>query len=373
MRHLSEGALRRMQDELLAIGATEKAHHVACLACQARSAEMAADARSAGEMLALPDLRLSPELALTRLRRAIEATESARPITRRERLLARLSLEWPKAARPTAVLLFAAVLLGLASASGLAQNLFKIFEPKHFQPVTVSPSDLNRAGLLLDYGKLTWTAGPPTLRPVDGAAAATAETGLAVLTPSALPSGVPSKVSYAVAPHSTASYTLNAADLRSSAQKARATVSPMPASLDGSTLYLDAGPTLMELYGGTVPTASGTGAEPPVLVIVETRTPTISSTGATTRQLEDYLLAQPGVPPELAAQLRAIRDPSATLPVPIPAGLASTRQVKVRGVDGLLVDAGFVSGVVWQDKGVIYAVGGQLTPDQVLSIANSLH
>ena len=111
----------------------------------------------------------------------------------------------------------------------------------------------------------------------------------------------------------------------------------------------------------------------PTLVIAQTRIPTVDSTGATAAQLEDYLLSQPGVPPEIAAQLRAIKDPVSTLPVPIPKGLATTEPVQVNGVSGLMIKATIAAGVVWEKNGVIYAVGGQLTPDQVLAIATTLH
>jgi hypothetical protein len=80
------------------------------------------------------------------------------------------------------------------------------------------------------------------------------------------------------------------------------------------------------------------------------------------------------VPPAIAAQIRAIKDPSSTLPIPIPKGLATTEPVEINGVPGgLLIRAVVGAGVVWQKNGVIYAVGGQLTPDQVLAIATSLH
>jgi hypothetical protein len=111
----------------------------------------------------------------------------------------------------------------------------------------------------------------------------------------------------------------------------------------------------------------------PTLVIAQTRVPTVDSNGATTAQLEDYLLSQPGVPPELAAQVRAIKDPSTTLPIPIPAGLATTESTQINGTPATLIKAVLGAGVVWVKNGVIYAVGGQLTPDQVLAIATSLH
>ena len=373
MLHLSDGVLRRKADEPLAIGAPQKQHYDACLDCQARFSDIARDSATVAELMAVPELPLSPELALSRLRRGIEAGEAARPVTFAERVTTGARQRWPRVSRSVAALAFAAILLGLLGTSGVAQTMFKIFEPQQFQAVQVRPTDLNRIGLALDYGKLQWTSGPPDLKPVASASQAAERSGLPLLTPGALPPGIPSTVSYLVAPRTTGSLTLNAVRLRSSAEKAGVTVSPMPASIDGSTLYLDAGPALMEIYGDAAPNASGVLEGIPALVIVQTRTPTISSTGATQQQLEDYLLSQPGVPPEVAAQIRAIEHPNTTLPVPIPSGLATSRQVQVQGAKGLLVDAGILSAVVWQKDGVIYAVGGQITPDQVITIANSLH
>jgi hypothetical protein len=144
----------------------------------------------------------------------------------------------------------------------------------------------------------------------------------------------------------------------------------MPSTIDGSTLVVNAGPALIEVWGMT----GGTGiAGVPTLVIAQTRVPTVDSNGATTAQLEDYLLSQPGMPPELAAQVRAIKDPTTTLPIPIPKGLATTESVQVNGMPATLIKAVLGAGVVWVKNGVIYAVGGQLTPDQVLAIATSLH
>jgi hypothetical protein len=144
----------------------------------------------------------------------------------------------------------------------------------------------------------------------------------------------------------------------------------MPSTVDGSTLVVNGGPALIEVWGLYSTTET---ANVPTLVIAQTRVPTVDSNGATAAQLEAYLLSQPGVPPELAAQVRAIKDPSTTLPIPIPKGLATTESVQVNGTSGLLIKAVLGAGVVWVKNGVIYAVGGQLTPDQVLAIARSLH
>jgi hypothetical protein len=48
--------------------------------------------------------------------------------------------------------------------------------------------------------------------------------------------------------------------------------------------------------------------------------------------------------------------------------------VRIGGVDGVAVgdNTGVGSVVIWQQRGIIYAVGGMLTENQVLAIAGAL-
>ena len=371
MRHLGEGALRRMQDEPLALAAVDQAHFDGCPDCKLRAERVAAQARAAGVLLALPALQSpSPPEALVRVRRRIRQDEASRPVGWHERLLPGAPA-WRRLSTPAGVVLVAAALLVAFTATGVLPNLIKVFEPRSFAPVAVSPSGLPAADRVLDYGVLSWTPAPPSPEPVADASTAASRSGLPVLNPASLPPGVLGPVSYRVISHSTGSLTFDGARLRASAATEGVKVAPMPAAIDHSTIYVSAGPALVELWGASAdPGAAGSA---PTLVIAETRVPTVESTGAATKQLEDYLLSQPGVPPELAAQLRAIKDPSTTLPIPIPAGFATTKSITINGVSGLLVDAGIAAGVVWEKGNVIYAVGGQLTPDQVIALASSLH
>ena len=142
----------------------------------------------------------------------------------------------------------------------------------------------------------------------------------------------------------------------------------MPASIDGSTLTFTGGPAIIVTYGS--------GQETPGMVVAVSKTPTVGSDRASIAQIQAYLLAQPGISPELAAQIRNINDPASTLPVPIPVGQAATKHVKVHGVtNGLFVgdSTGIGSGVIWQQDGLVYAVGGTLTERETLAVANSLH
>jgi hypothetical protein len=366
--HLSDGTLRRIYDEPLALTAADLAHFDECPDCKPRFGAIANEARATTELLRLPAFEPQARPALSAVQARIGREERAHPPRWYERWLDRSSPRWRPMATPAIAVVLAAFLLAGVGVSGVAQNLVRIFEPRQIVAVQVSPSDFAQTGALLDYGQLKWQPEPPKLQQLTEAAAAQAQSGLPVLMPASLPNGVTGPVSYGVVSRATGSLTFDAKRLQASAARAGVRVSPMPSSIDGSTLVVNGGPALIEVWG-----LSGTGtANVPTLVIAQTRVPTVDSSGASTAQLESYLLSQPGVPPELAAQIRAIKDPSTTLPIPIPKGLATTESVKVNGTPATLIKAVLGAGVVWVSKGVIYAVGGQLTPDQVLAIATSL-
>lgn len=369
MPHLSDGTLRRIYDEPLALTAADQAHFDECAECRPRFNAIANAARATTGLLRVPAFEPQSRAALVAVQASIKREETARPPRWYERWLDRSTPRWRPLATPAIALLLAATLLTGLGVSGVAQSLVRIFEPQKIVAVQVSPSDFAQSTVLLDYGQVKWLPEAPKVQQLTEAAAAQTQSGLPVLMPASLPIGVSGPVSYGVVSHATGSLTFDAARLQASASKAGVHVSPMPSSIDGSTLVVNAGPALIEVWGF----AGGSGMNVPTLVIAQTRVPTVDSNGATTAQLEDYLLSQPGVPPELAAQVRAMKDPSTTLPIPIPKGLATTETTQVNGTPATLIKAVLGAGVVWVKNGVIYAVGGQLTPEQVVAIATSLH
>jgi hypothetical protein len=384
MAHLTDGTLRRIYDEPLAISGADQGHLDACPLCRERAGLIANDTRALEWLLSVHELPLGVAASFTRLQARIRTDEAARPVRWYERWTEPALHRWPDGARvATAILLAAALVVGF-TASGFAQKLITVFHPTQVVGVQVSRSDLRAAGTPLDYGTLAWNPAPPLVRQVPDLTTAVKQSGLSALNPSSVPAAAGSTVSYAVIDRATASFAFDAGKLRASAARTGQHVADMPAAINGSILYVASGPSLIEVYGplpvvGAEPGASAQAEATaaalslPRLVIAETRAPTVTSTGATAKELQDYLLSQPGVPPDIAAQLRAIKDPTSTLPIPIPSNLATSQPVQVQGVQGLLVDAGIAAGVIWQKGGIIYAVLGQLTPDQILQVANSLH
>jgi hypothetical protein len=132
----------------------------------------------------------------------------------------------------------------------------------------------------------------------------------------------------------------------------------------------------MQQYGGAqnaAPDPAAFGGSPPLL-IVQTKAPLVTSNGASVEELRDYALKQPGIPPSVAAQIRAIGDPIRTLMVPIGIDLQDAKAVTVRGTTGYLVgdSTGLGSGVVWLENGYVIGVMGSLTDSQLISLVNGL-
>ncbi len=78
---------------------------------------------------------------------------------------------------------------------------------------------------------------------------------------------------------------------------------------------------------------------------------------------------------QLAAEIRAIGDPASTLPVPVIAGVTTSRTITIDGVQGVVTSDpnGLLSAVIWEKGNVVHAVGGLLPESEVLDIASSLH
>jgi hypothetical protein len=288
--------------------------------------------------------------------------------------------------------------LALTPAGSFAQSLLTVFEPQQKAVVPLTRADMTQLRNLPDlssYGTMTQGA-RPGMSVVTTAAAAQAATGLQLRTLASLPSGVPSSVSYAVMSQGTASFTFSAAKARTAASRTGQPLPAMPASLDGSTLQMTVGPAVVTTYGGDMTrglgaarglhghnpvgmarravAAEATSSDLPSLAVIQAAAPRLTSTGASVQDIENYLLAQPGISPQLAAEIRSIGDPSATLPLPLPVDKATAQAVQVDGVSGWAIgdNTGIGSAVVWVKDHQVYAVAGTLPETQVLAAANSL-
>lgn len=323
-----------------------------------------------------PVVKTDEALAKFRTRVQAEGIAPVAPIARQ-----RVSPRWLQGLAAAAGVVIVASALTL---SGVAESILQIFEPKSIVAVPLTQSDLNYlgqacSGLNLQecmgaYGTFVWTA-PPQPKEVQSRAQASGEAGFTALAPTSLPSSVTGNPRYGVVNRSTATFTFSADSTRQSAARQNRTAPPLPANIDGSKLFITGGPAVVQIWGAPAGTPSAGGsADVPTLIVGQAKAPTVSSDGVTVDELRSYLLSQPGISPQLAAAIRAIGDPSSTLPVPVPAELAISHPVSVQGVQGLFIgdNTGIASAVIWQKDGMMFEVIGSFTESQALAIANSM-
>ena len=331
-------------------------------------------------LMAVPEAPIDSDRALAKLRVRIEHEQiRAVSVATSTRALHRPVVSiWIKGLAAAASI---ALALTLLTVSGVAETILTIFEPKQVVAVPITSGDLMGTAGFARYGTLTWSTQPKPYDVPDLATAAR-ESGLTVLTPAQLPPGVTRATArYGVMPRTTATFTFSADLARQSAASVGRTPPPMPANIDGSKLFITGGPAVVQFFDdGTAPT-TGTGVSPvsplsglPKLIVAQGKGPTVQSDGVTVEQLQQYLLAQPGISPALAAQIRAIKDPSSTLPIPIPVDMGTSKNVTVQGVQGVFVgdSTGLGSAVIWSKDGMVFGVAGTLTESEILAVANSL-
>jgi len=394
-KHPSDGTLRRLLDEPVAVAVADEGHASHCLRCQTVLGVMREDDVSVSVALG-GTVEITPAaVALERLR-AVERTglsDQTGPVDPppRRRLL-----------RPVTVITSVLVLAGGATAAA-ATGLVPIFAPESVAPVVIQAGDIASLQALSRFGKVTGTSGLD-LTPESSADALASAAGFAVPTvtvPEGLAAG---SASYWLVGPDSAQLQISVAKAEQAATKEGVTLSPAPPGVDGSILQVATGAGALEVWGLTLPggisssgglfghsssrvSAGPNGAAPagpapggtgpvvsdlPQLAVAEVQGPMVSSSGADLNTLEAYLLSQPGVSPELAAQIRAIADPSSTLPIPVPPG-ASSSTVQLDGHAAVVLAAGSEGNVVvWAENGRLFAVLGQAGTPDLLDVARQI-
>lgn len=405
MRHADDGALRRMIDEPFAVSSEVKHHVEGCAQCRARAAAIADEANAAST--ALGNVAGAPVDAASAYARFNEREkEPAQGVA--SLALRRLMNGRRRRYVASAIGTLAAAALILAFVftpiGTLAQNFLTIFEPHTFVAINVSKGELQYMPDLKSFGTMT-QEGATQHREVGSAAQASALTRIPAELPGYLPSTLPRQAHYyAVSPVS-AAFQFSAARARAYAASIHRAIPPMPPGLDGSVLTLHAGPMIVITYGEQLPSAAvrhsaaehvrsggtvddesslpnaqvereqhGDISDLPPLVIVEAVAPRVYSTGATARDIEGYLLSMPGVAPQLADEIRAIGDPSTTMPIPVPIDKSYSQQVAIDGTRGLAIgdNTGVGGMIVWQKNGIVYGVCGGMQQRQLMEVAQSL-
>ena len=319
MRHVPDGALRRIIDEPLAVADRDARHMQCCGRCRVRRDQISSNAVFAERILSSRVGFSDPGLAWARHQGRLSKAGDDRIVVH-----ARTPRYWRLmgTSAGTGVTLAAAgaVLAGVAAAATLSTT---VFAPTKVAPVAVSGADVRALAGLLDiqspaellgfskpagsetvpFGAVHWTSSGEAHR-VSSLGAAEASTGLSVVLPLKLPNGVAAPNGYFVIPTLTATIVLghHAGD-----------------GLAGSSLVATLGPGIGVTYAGD----SALGNIYPLGILTVAR-PLVTSSGATTGQLEKFLLSQPEIPPDLAQGLQLLGNLKSTLPIPAPRGANST-------------------------------------------------
>jgi hypothetical protein len=364
MRHPTEGTLRRLVDEPAGVADADREHVAACARCLAGLATVRADAALTGAALhvqATTDvddgwLRLSGALAADEPRPA----DAHRPVA----VTARAS-RWRAALRSPVIAGVAAVALLTGATAAAAANWLPIFRAERVAPVTVTQADLMQLPDLSAYGDVTVTE-TPDIREVADAASAEKASGLAAPRVGKLPRGVTGQPTFQVGNRVTATFTFSAAKAAQTAAAAGKPLPAPPAGLDGSQFRLTAGPGIAAVWKQ----AQGR----PAMIVGRGVAPTAYSSGIPFETARDYLLSLPGLPADLASQLRAFSADGTTLPLIVKAWKETSFSTDVRGTPATVLTRrdGTLAAVFWVEDGVVNAVAGTLNADEVLAVARGL-
>jgi hypothetical protein len=269
--------------------------------------------------------------------------------------------------RPGAAAIAAIALIAVIAGTGTAAagDWLQIFRSRQIAPVSISTADLIALPDLAMFGDVTVT-GDGDVHQVADAAVAAAQTGLEVPEVTSLPRGVSGEPLYQVGAEVGATFTFSAERAARAASEAATTLPPPPPGLDGSPVQLVAGPGVAQIW------TSYAGL--PALVVGRAVAPSAFSTGVPFETVRDYLLSLPGVPGDVAAQLRTFTADGSTLPLPVPADLVTTSSAEVNRLPATVLATRdrTMAAVVWLDGGVVTVVAGALDADEVLSVARGL-
>jgi hypothetical protein len=365
MRHPTDGTLRRLLDEPAGVADADREHVANCPVCLS---ELAAAQQDAALTRAALDVEVAVDVdtGWSRLSHTV-ATGGSRQqaVAAGHRKTADAVARWRATLRKPVVAAFAVVvLLGGASAAAAADWL-QVFRTEKIAPLTLNQADLVALPDLSGYGTVEMTE-KAHVRQVADAAAAQKATGLSAPRVSELPHGVTGQPAFKVGDRVNAVFTFSADKAAQTAAAARQTLPPPPPGLDGSQIRLTAGPGLAAIW------LQAHGV--PALIVARAVAPTAYSAGVPFQTAIDYLLSLPGLPEAVASQLRGFSGDGTTLPLPVNTTYLTSSTADVGGLPATVLTSrdGLLAGVVWVNNGVVTAVAGSLSSDEVLSVARGL-
>jgi hypothetical protein len=345
-------------DEPAGVADADREHVANCPVCLSGLAAAHRDAAVTGAALDV-EVATDVDAAWRRLSSAVVAERRPRTAA------ATPGRRWRAALRSPRIAAVAVVALLAGAGAAAAADWLQIFRAEQIAPIRVTQADLIKLPDLSSYGELDLIK-VPEVREVENAAAAEARTGLSVPEVSELPRGVTGAPTFQAGGQVVGEFTFSAEQAAAVAADSGETLPPPPPGLDGSRFRLAAGPGLAMVWSE----ARGV----PAMVVARAVVPPAESSGIPFETARDYLLSLPTLSEDVAAQLRRFSGDGTTLPVPVPSEDVTTSEADVDGARATVLTArdGTMAGVVWVDDGIVNAVAGSLSADEVLSVAREL-
>ena len=244
------------------------------------------------------------------------------------------------------------------------------FRSQHLTIVTFDPNQTRQTGLfrLEQLGTVT-NPRPPQPSPLANVQEAASKAGFPVLQPdpALLPQGASRTPTVRFSPASQTRLTFDRQKARTYFDSLNRKDVSLPDNLNGATLVVSLPPVVMLEY------ASSDGK--PAVAIGQAREVQVGVEGnVTLDEVRGFLLSMPGLPDDLARQLRSIQDWRSTLPIPIPVDKISWQDTTVAGAPGYILNdnTGLGSAVIWQRNGQILGVAGPMKATDLRKLAESL-
>ena len=291
--------------------------------------------------------------------------------TRRMSLTVRFE-RWRLALGGLAAALALTLLLATPEGQAAASGFLAQFRTQRFAVVTFDPSSSNRVGLfgLERLGTMSRPSPSQANQDVPTVEEASRRVGFAVKQPdpSALPAGVSRTPKIKVGPVTQTRFTFDRDKAAAYFQNLGRADLRLPEKLHGTSLVISTPPWTMLQYAAP-------DGKPSVMVAQTSDVQVAVDGAATLDEIRDYLLSVPGMPPEVARQLRAIQNWENTLPIPVPVDKVAWRETTINGGQGLVLtdNTGLGSAALWrQGDGRIYGVAGPLKGDELQRVVDSI-
>ncbi|MCC7355197.1 MAG: zf-HC2 domain-containing protein [Anaerolineae bacterium] len=267
--------------------------------------------------------------------------------------------------------------MAIAPLRTAASQFLGIFRVRKFAVISIDPAQVrNLAGFEQQVFSQPQVS---EVEPVEvaGADEASLLAGFRVLVPGRLPDGSNVTPQFVVVGATSARTEVNLAAARALLQMANLPTDAIPADRETVEVTADIPPVVTLSYG------RGAAA----LTIIQARSPEVNvPEGIDLARVGEVGLQLLGLSPQEAQRLSRSIDWATTLIIPVPTDIASVREVTVRGVSGYLI--GQRSGnrpggdpdeatygaytLIWEERGVLYAVIGNMEASVLTEVAESL-